>query len=74
MRFFSAAFFSFNFVDLLCPVVASLIRYVERRHVTIYAGFDLLHAPLNIGTGEVSVPVVHRLELAAINHDAGVSE
>ena len=46
-----------------------LIRCVERRHVATDAGFDLLHAPLHLGAGEVSVPVVHRLELAAIHRD-----
>jgi hypothetical protein len=46
-----------------------LIRYIERGQVAIDAGFDLLHAPLHLGAGEVPVPVVHRLEPAAIHRD-----
>ena len=51
-----------------------LIRYVERGQVAIDAGFDLLHAPLHLGAGEVPVPVVHRLELAAIHCDYRLRE
>ena len=35
---------------------------------------DLRHAPLHLGPREVLVAVVHRLELAAVNRDAGLRQ
>jgi hypothetical protein len=36
--------------------------------------FGTCHAPLHLGAREVLVPVVDRLELAAVNRDAGLRE
>src|SRR6516225_509269 len=44
---------------------------VELLQVTGNALLNLSHAPLHLGTGEVLVSVVHRLELAAVNRNAG---
>jgi hypothetical protein len=38
------------------------------------AFLDLRHAPLHLGPGEVLAAVVHRLELADFNRDAGLRE
>ena len=32
---------------------------------------DLRHTPIHLGAGEVLVPVIHRLELAAVDRNAG---
>ncbi len=40
---------------------------VQRSEVAADAGFDLLHSPLQLGTGEVAVANVDRLELAAVD-------
>jgi len=44
------------------------------RPVPIDAGLDLLHPFAELGLGEVLVPGVHRLELAAINGGDGMGE
>ena len=36
--------------------------------------FDLFHAPLHLRGREVAVAIVHRLELGAINRNAGLGE
>ena len=40
---------------------------LQRRHVALDAGLDLLHPLLQLGLGEVLVAGVHRLELAAVD-------
>ena len=47
---------------------------LQRRHVALDAGLDLLHPLLQLGLGEVLVPGVHRLELAAVDRRHGVGE
>jgi hypothetical protein len=47
----------------------SSIRPVERSEVASDAGFDLLHAFLDLGHGVVLVAIVHGLEFAAVDGD-----
>jgi hypothetical protein len=42
-------------------------RVMERRQVSLDAGVDLIDALLQLGAGEVLVPSIHRLELAAVD-------
>ena len=50
------------------------VRRLQGGHVVLDAGLDLLHPLLQLGLGEVLVPGVHRLELAAVDRRYGVSE
>jgi hypothetical protein len=47
---------------------------VHRPQVTLDALFDLCHAPLHLGAGEVLVAVVDRLELGSIDGHDGLRE
>ena len=38
------------------------------------AGLNLFHAPLQLGTGEIAIPVIDCLELAAVDGDQGLGE
>src|SRR5438445_8114202 len=48
------------------------IRTVELLQIARDAFLDLRNAPLHLGPREVLIAVVHRLELAAIDRDAGL--
>ena len=47
---------------------------VQLAQIAINAVLNLRQAPLHLGASEVPVPVVDRLELGAINRNAGVGE
>src|SRR5580704_14369424 len=47
------------------------ISTVELPQITDYAFLDLRQAPFHLRPGKVLVPIVHCLELAAINYHAG---
>ncbi len=51
------------------PVVA-----VELVEIARHALFDLCHAALHLGGREVPVPVVHRLELRAVDRNPGLGQ
>jgi hypothetical protein len=50
------------------------IGAVQLVQIARNAFLDLRHPPLHLGAREVPVAVVHRLELAAIDRDAGLGE
>lgn len=50
------------------------ISCLQGCHVALDAGFDLVHPLLQLGLGEVLVPGIHSLELAAIDRRHGVAE
>ena len=66
---FQALRLGFECLGRLLPVGG-----VELLQIARNALLDLRHAPLHLGTGEVPVTVVHRLELAAVDRDAGVRQ
>ena len=43
------------------------VRRLQRRQVSLDTGRDLIDALLQLGAGEVLVPSIHRLELAAVD-------
>ena len=47
---------------------------VELLQIARDALLNLRHAPVHLGAGEVLVAVVHRLELTAVDRDAGLRE
>ena len=66
---FQAARLGFERLGRLLPVGG-----VELLQIARDALLDLRHAPLHLGAREVLVAVVHRLELAAVDRDAGLRE
>jgi len=57
-------------------LIAAAPRLEDRRYMCSRsrdALLDLRHAPIHLGAREVLVAVVHRLELAAVNRDTGMS-
>jgi hypothetical protein len=46
----------------------------DRHDAARDALLDLRHAPLHLGARKVLIPVIDRLEFAAINRDAGLRE
>ena len=50
------------------------IRRIELREIAADALIDLCQTPLHLGLGEVPVPRVDRLELAAVDGHARVTE
>ena len=50
------------------------IGAVQLLQITRNAFLNLLHAPLHLGACEVAVAVVHRLELRAVNGNAGLGK
>ena len=66
---FEAARLGFERLGRLLPVGAVELLQIPRDTL-----LDLRHAPLHLGAREVLVAVVHRLELAAVNRDAGLRE
>ena len=66
---FEAARLGFERLGWLLPVGS-----VELLQITRHALLDLRHPPLHLGPREVPVAVVHRLELAAVDRDAGLRQ
>ena len=66
---FQAARLGFEHLGRLLPV-----DRVELLQIARDALLDLRHAPLHLRSREVPVAVVHRLELAAVDRDAGLRE
>src|SRR5450830_1182690 len=56
------------------PLLLLPIRTIELLQIARDALLDLRHAPVHLGAREVPVAVVHSLELAAIDRDAGLRE
>jgi len=58
----------------LCQLALLAVSRLHRGHVALDAGLDLVHPLFQLGLGEVLVPGVHRLELAAVDRRHGVAE